>query len=76
MIGSKTTLGGGIIPITDPTIIAAITLNGNWVGQVFVDPGGILAQLVSGNVYLDTVNYIKYEFDGTTLVRFPVNTVI
>lgn len=64
---------GGPAYITDPAIIANITNEANWSNGEYT---GSLAGLAAGNTYLDTVNMIRYEFDGTTLMRNYVNNII
>lgn len=61
--------------ITDSGVITAITSEANWSTNNFVDPGGILAAILAGQVYLDTTNKIMYYYNGTTLVRWYFNNI-
>lgn len=68
--------GGGVIPkpITDATIIATITDDANWDGDG--NYTGSTTGLLNGNYYYDSTYNQKYEYNGTTLVRFTYNTLI
>jgi hypothetical protein len=69
----KTTGAGKECLITDPAIIIEITDETNWSAQLYI---GSLDGLVECQYYIDWVTKIKYEFDGTHLVRFNINTVL
>jgi len=59
--------------ITDTDIITRITTESNWLNQNFI---GSLAGLTECNYYFDYSTKIKYEFDGTHLVRYYINTIL
>jgi len=59
--------------ITDAGIITEITDENNWSSQNYT---GSLLGLVECNYYIDWVTKIKYDFDGTNLVRYFINTVL
>jgi hypothetical protein len=65
----------GASNISAAAIITAITTEANWSTGSFVDPGGIIAAMTSGQMYIDTTNKIMYQFNGTTLVRWPINNI-
>ena len=60
--------------ITNAAVITAITTEGNWTPN-FTDPGGILAQMTAGQIYYDMTNTIKYEFDGTHIIRYSFDNI-
>lgn len=66
-------IGGGTV-ITSPSIITEITDVTNWNGAGTYT--GSTTGLVVGNYYYDTNTNLKYEYDGTTLIRITFNTVI
>jgi hypothetical protein len=58
--------------ITDAAIIARITSRSNWDedGNYIGSTTGI----VQGQVYFDDINHLRYEFNGTILIRLTYNT--
>lgn len=63
--------GGGLILITDATVISNITDNANWSNGVY---SGATTGLVEWNYYTDG-NY-EYTYDGTTLTRSDVKLAV
>ena len=61
--------------ISTTAVITAITTDSNWSTGAFVDPGGILAQITSGQGYTDVTNKVRYYYDGTTLIRWNINNL-
>jgi hypothetical protein len=59
--------------ITDAGIITSITTEANWTSQNYT---GSTAGLKECNYYYDYLTKIKYEYNGTYLVRFYINTVL
>ena len=59
--------------ITNATVITNITNEANWVNQLYV---GSVVGLSSCNYYVDMVLRIKYEFDGTNLIRYSINNIL
>lgn len=59
--------------INNVTVINEITNPVNWVGGIYV---GSLDGMTAGNIYIDTNLNLRYEFDGTTLLRIDFNTHI
>jgi hypothetical protein len=74
MMDTSTSSSVNFSYITDATTIAIITDPANWDGDGMYT--GSTAMLIAGNVYLDSSEKLRYEFDGTRLVRNPINNVI
>lgn len=66
--------GTGTSYITDAGLISTITDSSNWDGSG--EYTGSTTGLSAGNVYIDTANKLRYEFDGTTLTRSQINNVL
>lgn len=64
--------GAGEIPITDAGIIANIIADAVWDDTGYT---GSVVGLVTGNVYYDVANEIRYYFNGTILTREKYNDV-
>ena len=64
---------GGINYVTDLTVIATITDESNWTGGSYT---GSTASLNPGDVYIDLSAGIRYEFDGTNLIRNQINEIV
>jgi len=64
--------GAGETILTDAGTIATITNEANWDENGYT---GSTAGLVAGNAYYDTVNLVKYYFNGTILTRTTYNDV-
>ncbi len=62
--------------LTDAGLIATITDEANW-SDVNGSYVGSTVGLVAGDIYVDTTADIpiKYEYDGTNLVRYYVNNI-
>jgi hypothetical protein len=60
--------------ITSAAVISAITTEANWT-PAFSDPGGIIALMGAGQIYYDMTNKIKYEFDGTHVIRYSFDNI-
>ena len=65
-------VSGGCL-ITDVAIIATITDEANWVNQMYV---GSTVGLTSCNYYFDMSTRIKYEYNGTYLIRYSINNIL
>ena len=60
--------------ITDhAAIIANLQNSSNWNGAGKYT--GSTTNMLRGDTYLDEDNYIKYEYDGTVVVRIQINTI-
>lgn len=74
--GIHTTRGsyGKPVAITEASIIAEITDAANW--NLDGEYTGSVAGLILGNYYDDISNKTKYQFNGTTVIRWPINTIV
>jgi len=60
--------------ITNIGVIANITNDANWDSNG--DYIGVYTNLRVGDIYVDPVNRVKYEYNGVMLIRYHVNNVI
>jgi hypothetical protein len=57
--------------VTDSSIISEITNESNWSTG---DYSGPVTGVTSGNVYFDSNLKLRYEYDGSALIRINYNT--
>ena len=57
--------------ITDASVISEITNESNWGGG---DYSGPVTGVTSGNIYFDGNLKLRYEYNGSTLIRVNYNT--
>ena len=64
--------GGGLVLITDGTVISNITTGASWSTGEYT---GSITGLVNNNYYIDTINNIKYEYLNSILMRSSFNNI-
>jgi len=60
--------------LVDATAITNITDEANW-SDASGEYTGAFTNMVAGDVYYDSTNQIRYQYDGVQLVRWVVNNI-